>query len=32
MALSPEEASARVRAVFGDSVDVKPLHPIETNR
>lgn len=31
MALSPEEASARVRAVFGDTVDVKPLQPIETN-
>lgn len=25
MALSPEEASARVRAVFGDNVEVKPL-------
>lgn len=25
MALSPEEAQARVRAVFGDVVEVKPL-------
>jgi len=25
--LSPEDASARVRAVFGDSVDVKSLNP-----
>lgn len=25
MALTPEEASARVRAVFGDVVNVKPL-------
>ena len=24
--LSPEDASARVRAVFGDNVEVKPLH------
>ncbi|MEI7632351.1 MAG: hypothetical protein WCJ60_03440 [bacterium] len=24
--VSPEDASARVRAVFGDSVDVKPIH------
>ena len=31
MALSPEEASARVRAVFGDNVEVKPLHPTEKN-
>lgn len=26
MALSPEEAVARVRAVFGDTIDAKPLH------
>lgn len=25
MALTPEEATARVRAVFGDNVEVKPL-------
>ena len=31
MALSPEEASARVRAVFGDNVEVKSLHPTEKN-
>lgn len=31
MALSPEEASARVRAVFGDNVEVKPLRPPEEN-
>lgn len=30
MALSPEEAQARVRAVFGDVVEVKPLKdPVE---
>ena len=30
MALSPEEAQARVRAVFGDSVEVIPLKdPVE---
>lgn len=29
MALSPEEASARVRAVFGDNVEVKPLQTTE---
>jgi hypothetical protein len=26
MALSPEEAQARVRAIFGDHVEAKPLH------
>lgn len=26
MAVSPEDASARVRAIFGDNVEVKPLH------
>jgi hypothetical protein len=31
MALSPEEASARVRAVFGDNVEVKPLQAPEEN-
>lgn len=31
MALSPEEAQARVRAVFGDNVEVKPLTPPETD-
>lgn len=30
MALTPEEAQARVRAVFGDNVEVKPLRPQET--
>ena len=25
MAISPEDASARVRAIFGDNVEVKPL-------
>ncbi len=29
MAISPEEAQARVRAVFGDNVDVKPLQAQE---
>ena len=31
MALSPEEASARVRAVFGDNVEVKPLQTAQEN-
>lgn len=26
MALTPEEAQAQVRAIFGDTVDAKPLH------
>ena len=29
MALSPEDAAARVRAVFGDNVEVKPLKPLK---
>lgn len=29
--VSPEDAQARVRAVFGDSVTVKPLHDPEEN-
>lgn len=27
MAVTPDEASARVRAVFGDNVEVKPFKP-----
>lgn len=29
--ISPEDASARVRAVFGDTVEVKPIHKVEEN-
>lgn len=29
MAISPEEAQARVRAIFGDTVDVKPIKPVK---
>jgi UDP-3-O-[3-hydroxymyristoyl] glucosamine N-acyltransferase len=30
--LSPDEAQAQVRAVFGDSVTVKPVKPVEDDK
>lgn len=29
--VSPEDASARVRAIFGDTIEVKPLHEPQDN-